>query len=73
METLIEQPRSTRHEHRASSGLLRHQALTFGGSITARTPGFLAKALVRQGKGGDFRNPERIQTWARHIGAELAA
>lgn len=44
-----------------------------GHVAVARTPGFLAKALVRQGKGGDFRNPERIQTWAHHIGAELAA
>ncbi|MFE5806089.1 flavodoxin domain-containing protein [Streptomyces sp. NPDC056491] len=47
--------------------------MTFGGSITARTPGFLAKAIVRQGKGGDFRNPGRIRTWAHHISAELAA
>ncbi len=47
--------------------------MTFGGSVTARTPGFLAKALTRQGKGGDFRNPERIQKWAHHISAELAA
>ncbi|MFJ8165832.1 flavodoxin domain-containing protein [Streptomyces sp. NPDC096136] len=47
--------------------------MTFGGSITARTPGFLAGALIRQGKGGDFRNPERIRSWAHHIGAELAA
>ncbi|MGW6706308.1 flavodoxin domain-containing protein [Streptomyces sp. NPDC054956] len=47
--------------------------MTFGGSITARTPGFLARALVRQGKGGDFRNPERIRSWAHHISAELAA
>ncbi|MCX4721395.1 flavodoxin domain-containing protein [Streptomyces virginiae] len=47
--------------------------MTFGGSVTADTPGFLAKALTRQGKGGDFRNPERIQNWAHHISAELVA
>ncbi|AXE24253.1 flavodoxin [Streptomyces globosus] len=47
--------------------------VTFGGSITASTPGLMAKALVRHGKGGDFRNPERIQTWAHHISAELDA
>ncbi|MCY0939828.1 flavodoxin domain-containing protein [Streptomyces antarcticus] len=47
--------------------------ITFGGSITAGTPGLLARALVREGKGGDFRNPERIQAWAHHIGAELTA
>ncbi|WP_406739134.1 flavodoxin domain-containing protein [Streptomyces sp. NBC_00853] len=45
--------------------------ITFGGSITAHTPGFLAGALTRQGKGGDFRNPERIRKWAHHISAEL--
>lgn len=47
--------------------------VTFGGSITASTPGRIARYLVRHGEGGDFRNPERIQNWAHHIGAELAA
>ncbi|MFJ7153928.1 flavodoxin domain-containing protein [Streptomyces sp. NPDC101118] len=47
--------------------------MTFGGSITDGTPGLIARAMVRQGKGGDFRNPERIQTWAHHIGRELIA
>ncbi|MGW7329204.1 flavodoxin domain-containing protein [Streptomyces sp. NPDC054840] len=47
--------------------------VTFGGSITSGTPGFIARAMVRAGKGGDFRNPERIRTWAHHISAELAA
>ncbi|MCY0922524.1 MULTISPECIES: flavodoxin domain-containing protein [unclassified Streptomyces] len=46
--------------------------ITFGGSLTAGTPGLIARSLVRAGKGGDFRNPERIQAWAHHIGAELA-
>ncbi len=47
--------------------------ITFGGSITARTPGLIARTLVRRGKGGDFRNPKRIQAWAHHIGAELSS
>ncbi|MEU9801275.1 flavodoxin domain-containing protein [Streptomyces sp. NPDC051000] len=47
--------------------------ISFGGSLTEGTPGLFARALVRQGKGGDFRNPERIQAWAHHIGAELTA
>ncbi|MBW5480557.1 flavodoxin domain-containing protein [Streptomyces bambusae] len=47
--------------------------ITFGGSLTESTPGLIAKALVRHGKGGDFRNPERIHTWAHHISSELAA
>ncbi|MFI8100764.1 flavodoxin domain-containing protein [Streptomyces sp. NPDC086023] len=46
---------------------------TFGGSLTARTPGLLARSMLRQGKGGDFRDPDRIRTWAHHISAELAA
>ncbi|MFK0237805.1 hypothetical protein [Streptomyces vinaceus] len=50
-----------------------HEHMTSGGSITAHTPGFLAKALLHEGKGGDYRNPERIRTWAHLISAELAA
>lgn len=44
---------------------------TFGGSVSVGTPGFIARAMVRAGKGGDFRNPERIQAWAHRISAEL--
>ncbi|MER7467264.1 flavodoxin domain-containing protein [Streptomyces sp. NPDC097981] len=47
--------------------------ITFGGTLTTHTLGLIARALVRAGKGGDFRCPERIQTWAHHISAELAA
>ncbi|PWK65190.1 menaquinone-dependent protoporphyrinogen oxidase [Streptomyces sp. CG 926] len=52
-------------------GAREHQ--TFGGSVTARTSGLVARSILRQGKGGDYRNPERIRTWAHHISAELAA
>ncbi|MEV5973029.1 flavodoxin domain-containing protein [Streptomyces sp. NPDC051921] len=45
--------------------------VTFGGAVTADTPGHVARSMVRHGKGGDFRDPARIRTWARHIGAEL--
>ncbi|MEU9947482.1 flavodoxin domain-containing protein [Streptomyces sp. NPDC047939] len=45
--------------------------ITFGGALGAETPGRIARALVRRGKGGDFRNPERIQEWAHHIADEL--
>ncbi|OKI12802.1 flavodoxin domain-containing protein [Streptomyces sp. CB03911] len=44
---------------------------TFGGSLTAETPGWIAHTLVKHGKGGDFRNPERIRTWAHQTGSEL--
>ncbi|MFD7611634.1 flavodoxin domain-containing protein [Streptomyces sp. NPDC059828] len=46
--------------------------ITFGGSITASTPGWIARYLVRHAAAGDFRNPEQIQDWAHHISAELA-
>ena len=55
----------------ASLGAREHA--TFGGAVTAQTPGPIARALVRHGKGGDFRNPERVRAWAHHIGTELAA
>ncbi|MER6098607.1 flavodoxin domain-containing protein [Streptomyces sp. NPDC001728] len=45
--------------------------MTFGGAVTAETPGRVSRSLVRQGKGGDFRDPERIREWAHHIGTEL--
>ncbi|MGW1884590.1 hypothetical protein [Streptomyces sp. NPDC001970] len=45
--------------------------VTFGGSVTATTPGWIARYLVRRGEGRDFRNPERIQHWAHRIGSEL--
>ncbi|XUM05043.1 flavodoxin domain-containing protein [Streptomyces venezuelae ATCC 10712] len=47
--------------------------VTFGGAMTAETAGFISRSLVRQGKGGDFRNPERVRAWAHHIATELRA
>ncbi|MFD5325954.1 flavodoxin domain-containing protein [Streptomyces sp. NPDC127092] len=47
--------------------------ITFGGAVTAETPGRFARSMVRHGKGGDFRNPARIQEWAHHIGKDLGA
>ncbi|MFF7443769.1 flavodoxin domain-containing protein [Streptomyces sp. NPDC008122] len=45
--------------------------ITFGGAVTAETPGRIARSMVHHGKGGDFRNPARIHAWAHHIGKEL--
>jgi menaquinone-dependent protoporphyrinogen oxidase len=44
---------------------------TFGGRLTESAPGFIARAMVRNGHGGDFRNPERIKIWAKQIAQEL--
>ncbi|MFE2009850.1 flavodoxin domain-containing protein [Streptomyces sp. NPDC059491] len=47
--------------------------ITFGGALTAETPGRIARSMVGHGQGGDFRDPARIQEWAHHIGDELGA
>ncbi len=44
---------------------------TFGGRLTATAHGYIARAMVRNGRGGDFRNPDRIGTWARGIASQL--
>ncbi|WP_329560524.1 flavodoxin domain-containing protein [Kitasatospora sp. NBC_01266] len=46
---------------------------TFGGSITAETPGLVARTLVKHDQGGDFRNTRAIQRWAHQVGEELRA
>ncbi|MFG2871093.1 flavodoxin domain-containing protein [Streptomyces sp. NPDC048338] len=68
------------HDIRPAPGVARRikrlgarEHMTFGGALTDETPGVFARSMVRSGKGGDFRNPERIQAWAHHIGTELTA
>ncbi|MCM1944659.1 MULTISPECIES: flavodoxin domain-containing protein [Streptomyces] len=45
--------------------------VTFGGALTADNPDLVARAMVRHGKGGDFRDPARIRAWAHRIGDAL--
>ena len=45
--------------------------VTFGGSVTADTPGLVARTMVKHGKGGDFRSPEQIQRWTHGVAEEL--
>jgi menaquinone-dependent protoporphyrinogen oxidase len=45
--------------------------ITFGGRLTEEAGGFVARAMVRNGKGGDFRNPEQIAGWAQTIAHQL--
>ncbi|GJF33324.1 flavodoxin [Kitasatospora sp. NE20-6] len=47
--------------------------VTFGGCVTADTPGVVARVLVRSGRAGDFRNPPRIRRWAHRVAGELRA
>lgn len=44
---------------------------TFGGRLTEEASGFIASSMVKNGKGGDFRNMDRIRAWAGTIAAEL--
>ncbi|TCC26619.1 flavodoxin domain-containing protein [Kribbella speibonae] len=52
-------------------GAVEH--VTFGGRLTEEAGGFIAKAMVRNGTGGDFRNQERIADWAHTIASHLRA
>ncbi|MFM9373595.1 flavodoxin domain-containing protein [Streptomyces sp. Da 82-17] len=58
---------------RSMERLGAREHMTFGGAMTAKTPGLVARSLVRHGKGGDFRNSAQIQAWAHHIADDLEA
>jgi len=45
--------------------------VTFGGRLTEGAQGFIARQILKQGKGGDFRDREQIRAWAQRIAAEL--
>jgi menaquinone-dependent protoporphyrinogen oxidase len=55
----------------AARALQVRQHVTFGGQLTDTAKGFVARAMVRNGHGGDFRDPERIRAWARSIATTL--
>jgi menaquinone-dependent protoporphyrinogen oxidase len=44
---------------------------TFGGRLDENAKGFIARAMVRNGRGGDFRDRALISAWAREIAAAL--
>ncbi|MFC9129492.1 flavodoxin domain-containing protein [Streptomyces sp. NPDC057099] len=47
--------------------------VTFGGCLEEGAKGWVARMILRSGKGGDFRDFERIETWAARIGHELTS
>jgi len=47
--------------------------VTFGGQLTGEARGFLARAMVRGGKGGDFRDRRQIEEWSRSLAGQLRA
>ena len=50
-----------------------HGHHTFGGRLAPDARGMTARAMVRNGRAGDFRNPDRIRAWAERIAAEVMA
>jgi menaquinone-dependent protoporphyrinogen oxidase len=49
---------------------------TFGGRLSEDANGWLglvARRMARDGRGGDFRDPEQVREWARSIAAQLSA
>jgi menaquinone-dependent protoporphyrinogen oxidase len=55
----------------AASYLNAREHVTFGGRLTENAKGFVARAMVRGGRGGDFRNSDRIRAWASSIATRL--
>lgn len=45
--------------------------ITFGGCLEKGAKGWVARMILRNGKGGDFRDFDRIEQWARRIADEL--
>ncbi|MFC5821722.1 flavodoxin domain-containing protein [Nonomuraea harbinensis] len=63
---------AVRHAADAMRKLAAREHVTFGGCLTSEAKGFIARSIVRNGRGGDFRNPERVEVWAAKIAGELA-
>ncbi|MDT7839929.1 flavodoxin domain-containing protein [Streptomyces justiciae] len=56
---------------RAMTRLGARGHVTFGGCLVEGAEGRIAKMIVRNGKGGDFRDFARIEEWAQGIADEL--
>jgi len=46
--------------------------VTFGGRLPGEASGFIAKAMLRQGRGGDWRQLDQAAAWGNAIADELA-
>jgi menaquinone-dependent protoporphyrinogen oxidase len=44
---------------------------TFGGRLAEGAQGLIARQILKQGEGGDFRDREQIRTWAHGVAAGL--
>jgi menaquinone-dependent protoporphyrinogen oxidase len=57
---------------RAGQRLDAREHVTFGGRLEEGASGRIARMLLKQGRGGDFRDEGQIRSWAQGIAAELA-
>ncbi|MEU2749848.1 flavodoxin domain-containing protein [Streptomyces collinus] len=57
---------------RAMARLDVREHVTFGGCLREGAKGWVARMILRNGKGGDFRDFERIEAWAVRIAHEPA-
>ncbi|HEX5116897.1 MAG TPA: flavodoxin domain-containing protein [Pseudonocardiaceae bacterium] len=58
---------------RAETALRARQHRTFGGVLDERAQGRIARRMVANGTGGDFRDRDQITAWATEIGTALQA
>jgi menaquinone-dependent protoporphyrinogen oxidase len=61
----------TRGVARVADRLDARGHVTFGGRLTEGAGGFMARQIVKQGKGGDFRDRRQIRGWAHGVASEL--
>ena len=62
------------HAQEAMHELAAREHVTFGGRMTGEARGwlgFLARRMAREGHAGDFRNPDRVRSWARDVAAHI--
>ncbi|KUL21118.1 flavodoxin domain-containing protein [Streptomyces regalis] len=45
--------------------------VTFGGCLQEGAKGWVARMIIKNGKGGDFRDFDRIEDWARTVADDL--
>lgn len=45
--------------------------VTFGGRLPDDPKGFVARAMVRSGRAGDWRDPQRVRSWAAQVATQL--
>ncbi|GHF36385.1 flavodoxin domain-containing protein [Streptomyces griseosporeus] len=57
--------------HKAMIRLDAKGHVTFGGCLQEGAKGWVARMILRNGKGGDFRDFGQIEAWAARIGQEL--